>query len=482
MEFYFKTVAMRRLGSVVVLLLLVATALSATADAQTTTLGEAVDNTSLTWTTGGDADWFGQTSVYYYDGDAAQSGAPASGQSSWIETTVSGPGLLTFYWKVSPGAFLELDFYLDGTRQAECNNTNWQLKGYSIPSGSHTLRWDYTPFIQSSGDAGWLDKVTYGPQPAIVADVPNGGETLYQREFYTIRWVNSADVTDVKIELYKGGTPFHTVAASTPGDGSYNWFVPLGIEPAADYRVRIAALSNPAVYDESDADFSIAPASQPALNGVLILDGVDDYAEAADHPELDLAGGSFTVEAWVYFRERQWEEVFMKAGAYGLHVETDFSGNHCMWIDYPCLTGCCTSSTYLSFSWHHVALVYDALAGQARAYYDGTQRCSASCAASNSNQPLWVGKGLTGRPMQGAVDELRVSSIARYTGAFTPPAGPFVCDGSTRALWHFDEFEGTTLFHDSCGTVDNFLIGYNGAHTEGVHAYKVYVPLVVRSH
>ncbi len=197
-----RTTTIHRLCAGAVLALLVALLAPAT-EAQTPTLGEAVDNTALTWTTGGSADWLGQTSVYYYDGDAAQSGAPSSGQSSWIETTVNGPGFLTFYWKVASGAQLDLDFYIDDTKQAECNSTSWQLKGYSIPSGSHSLRWDYTPAVQSSGDAGWLDKVTYGPEPAVVMDVPNGGETLTQREFYTIRWVNSADVTDVRIELYK---------------------------------------------------------------------------------------------------------------------------------------------------------------------------------------------------------------------------------------------------------------------------------------
>ncbi len=462
--------------------LLVVTLSLSTIEAQTVTLGEAVDNTTLTWTTGGSADWFGQTSVYYYDGDAAQSGAPASGQSSWIETTVNGPGFLAFYWKVSSGAFLELDFYLDGARLAECNKTNWQLRGYSIPSGSHTLRWDYTPVIQSSGDAGWLDKVTYGPEPAVVLEVPNGGETLTQREFYTIRWVNSADVTDVRIELYKGGSPFHTIAASTPADGSYEWFVPLGLESAADYRVRVASVSNPAVYDESDADFSIAPASRPALNGALILDGVDDYAEAADHPELDLADGSFTVEAWVNFQDLG--GIFIKPGAYGLHVESTYSypsWHDCTWIDYPCLVGCCTSSRYLSLGWHHVALVYDAAAGQARAYYNGTQRCSASCAASNSDQPLWVGKG-SGGFLEGAVDEMRISSVARYAAAFTPPAGPFSCDSDTRALWHFDELAGATVFYDRCGATDNPLVGYNGAHSEGALAHPVYLPVVLRQY
>ncbi len=471
--------AFQRCAGVFVLLIGTALSLSVT-EAQTVNLGEAVDNTALTWTSGGSMPWFGQTSVYYYDGDAAQSGAPSSGQSSWIETTVSGPGLLTFYWKVSAGAASELDFYVDDARQAECSSINWQMRAHSIPSGLHTLRWDYTPVIQSSGDAGWLDKVTYSPQPAIVVNVPNGGETLRQREFYTIRWANSADIPNVKIELYKGGSPLYTIAANTPSNGSYDWLIPLGLDPAADYRVRVAVSSNPSVYDESDADFSIATASQPSLKGALILDGIDDYAEAADHSELDLAGGSFTVESWVNFQNLG--GVFIKAGAYGMHVESTYSYPswiHCMWIDYPCVKGCCTSSRYLSLGWHHVALVYDVAAGQARAYYDGTQRCSATCTASNSDQALWVGRGLGGF-LEGAVDEMRISNVVRYNGNFTPPTEPFACDDHTLALWHFDEFAGATVSHDVCGAADNILIGSNGAHTEGVLAHQIFLPIVIR--
>jgi hypothetical protein len=65
------------------------------------TLGEAVDNVALSWTTGGDANWVGQTDISYFGGDAAQSGAITDIQSTWLQTTVSGPGSLSFYWAVS---------------------------------------------------------------------------------------------------------------------------------------------------------------------------------------------------------------------------------------------------------------------------------------------------------------------------------------------------------------------------------------------
>jgi hypothetical protein len=54
-----------------------------------------------------------------------------------------------------------------------------------------------------------------------------------------------------------------------------------------------------------------------------------------------------------------------------------------------------------------------------------------------------------------------------------------VCGANTLALWHFDEVQGTTTFHDACGTTDNVMTGSNGAHTEGVTGYMVYLPLVI---
>jgi hypothetical protein len=79
-------------------------------------IDEAVDNYDLALSTGGDADWFGQTGSYYYDGDALQSGAVSHSQLSYVQTTVTGgPGSLNFYWKVSSeNTFDELTFYVDG--------------------------------------------------------------------------------------------------------------------------------------------------------------------------------------------------------------------------------------------------------------------------------------------------------------------------------------------------------------------------------
>ncbi len=131
-------------------------------------IGEAVDNTALQWTTGGNATWFGQSSVYYYGNDSAQSGNIGDDQNTWVQTTVTGPGTLKFYWKVSSEQKSDtLNFYIDGSRRARISgNTSWAQKTYTLSSGTHTLKWMYSKnkaAIRGS-DAGWLDKVVYTPR------------------------------------------------------------------------------------------------------------------------------------------------------------------------------------------------------------------------------------------------------------------------------------------------------------------------------
>ncbi len=128
-------------------------------------LGEAVDNTALSWDTGGRVDWFGQTSTYYYGSDAAQSGTISHNYDSWMQTTVTGPGTLKFCWKVSSEeSFDFLEFYIDGVRQDRISGSvDWQQKSYSISSGSHTVKWRYKKdgSVNSDSDCGWLDKVEF---------------------------------------------------------------------------------------------------------------------------------------------------------------------------------------------------------------------------------------------------------------------------------------------------------------------------------
>jgi hypothetical protein len=129
-------------------------------------LNQALDNYSLSFTSGGNASWFGQSAVFYFGGSAAQSGALGDSQSCWLQSTLVGPGTLSFYWKVSSEQnhdFLEL--WVDDVVQPGhiSGEVDWQKQTIAILAGSHIIKWIYSKdaSVSMGSDRGWVDKVTF---------------------------------------------------------------------------------------------------------------------------------------------------------------------------------------------------------------------------------------------------------------------------------------------------------------------------------
>lgn len=130
-------------------------------------LGVALDQTALTWTTGGAAVWTG-TFFPSQDGiDAARSELISDASETWLQTTVTGPGTLGFWWRADSEAnfdFLELQ--LGGTAVASISGqTGWLYRSVSIPAGSQTVRWRYfkDADVTRGLDRGFVDQVTFVP-------------------------------------------------------------------------------------------------------------------------------------------------------------------------------------------------------------------------------------------------------------------------------------------------------------------------------
>ncbi len=138
-------------------------------------LGEGLDNTNLVWTTGGDQNWFAtnQLVISTFDGvDAAASGAILSNQQSWIETTVIGPGTVSFWWYVISEENADfLEFYIDGQLQDAISGLPafWEYRSYAITNGTHTLRWRYVKDadFNEPPDKGYLDQVKFTSGPEV---------------------------------------------------------------------------------------------------------------------------------------------------------------------------------------------------------------------------------------------------------------------------------------------------------------------------
>lgn len=73
-------------------------------------------------------------------------------------------------------------------------------------------------------------------------------------------------------------------------------------------------------------------------------------------------------------------------------------------------------------------------------FVNGTQ-VGSSVAVSSVDfafSPQVVVAQALGSPASGIVDEVRTSSVARYSTSYTPASGPFLADTDTTALWHLD--------------------------------------------
>lgn len=165
-------------------------------------LGEALDYYAHPVTSDGDEEWFGQTNDSCYDGDAARSGNITDGQSTSLRTTVTGPGVVVFYWKVSSQAKKDvLQFYVDDDPVGKpiSGEVDWQQgrSQFFSDDGNHTLEWRYTKDRSGSAgqDCAWVDRVVVRPR------VVDHAERNYEREYLEL--LTSLGVTGVL--RYLGG-------------------------------------------------------------------------------------------------------------------------------------------------------------------------------------------------------------------------------------------------------------------------------------
>ena len=168
---------------------------------RTNSLSEALDTTS-SLTTEGDKRWLSQATTSYYDEDAAQSGAISGNQQSSMQTTISGTGTVSFYWKVSSEADWDfLEFYIDGEMQDQISgDVDWQPMTYTITtSGSHILEWRYSKdgAVNNGEDCGWVDKLEWdgGGLPSVNPESigqlyvkVNGVKVTYPGDVTSIPW------------------------------------------------------------------------------------------------------------------------------------------------------------------------------------------------------------------------------------------------------------------------------------------------------
>ena len=138
---------------------------------------------------------------------------------------------------------------------------------------------------------------------------------------------------------------------------------------------------------------------------------------------------TFTIEWWQNVIQNNGNNWFLAGGTgtssclkiYTTDLYLQTEGNAYGWIN--------TNTALTLNTWQHIAIVQTG--GVMKLYVDGVVRMSFNANGNFGRLDTvlsWGGGSTSNLPCKGYMDQFRVSKIARYTEAFTPPTTPFVVD------------------------------------------------------
>lgn len=186
----------------------------------------------------------------------------------------------------------------------------------------------------------------------------------------------------------------------------------------------------------------------------------DIYGSVYPSAPITFGTGDFTVEFWIYptgtnttagiITKRNYNNV--ADGTWGIYYNG--STRAISWQNIFSTGGVTThTSSTSAFSlnaWSHWAFVRSG--STLTMYVNGTSvgSFSNSLNFNYQDQPIRIGDwdGSAGNGLAGNLDEIRISSVARYTAAFTAPSSSFVNDSNTLLLIHADGTNGSTSITD----------------------------------
>jgi hypothetical protein len=226
--------------------------------------------------------------------------------------------------------------------------------------------------------------------------------------------------------------PSHVITTAA-SDGPAFWEMDDGIGSSLVDGTDLghtARLGDPALGDSKEPAWVVGRTNQG-----LQYDGVDDYVEVADAPDLRFSG-SFTIETWARRGSNGTPHALMSKDEgsskrnYLLLMRSD-NKIEFTWVKTSGTTVRTTSSaSYTDGNWHHVAGVHDAAALTDYLYIDGVLQGTTTWTGTPFTGPQPVRLGARGSSsgggalsdrFKGILDLARISAGVRYTAPFTPP-------------------------------------------------------------
>jgi len=126
--------------------------------------------------------------------------------------------------------------------------------------GDHITGWNMTGEAWKNAD--YFGRIVLGDTlhvPKIILTSPaDSGACFYYGDTMPVKWTTAGNTgTHVTITLYQEGVRMAAVQDSTSNDGTYYWIVPAALPQGEGYQVRVASLTYPFIWDQSDFGFSV---------------------------------------------------------------------------------------------------------------------------------------------------------------------------------------------------------------------------------
>lgn len=184
-----------------------------------------------------------------------------------LQDSFTTPGTIYFYtyYRDYPGTLItDLKIYRpDGSifqawQDIPIDNTFYsalsRARAFSLSAGEPAGTWRFTATFNGQAYETFFN---VNAPPAITVTSPHGGEQWERQIAHTVTWTDNLG-GEVNIALYHNGVYSATLASNLPSNGTYLWTPGYTLAVGPGYTLRVSSVINPAVYDDSNAAFSLS--------------------------------------------------------------------------------------------------------------------------------------------------------------------------------------------------------------------------------
>ena len=368
-------------------------------------------------------------------------------------------------WDLGTGDFtLECWFKHNASTAADTQFISWQGGGGNFGWESQGATRTMTPYLYhggypggTSGAGGWIDK-NQAEWHHGVWTRHSGTLKFYLdgREIQSGSYTNDISSGSPLIGKYSGGQNYTGHMSNirvVKGTAIYQSEFSPPTVPLTAVSGTVFLLNGVNFTDSSSTGHTITVVGDPAIEhdhpfdsvdhwktgkgGSAYFDGTGDWINTS--AKAVPSSGAWTVEFWVYPKVDADAHMFSQgttghAGRLAIGIESG------AWIVQVGGTNIGGGLVYKRFEWQHVAVVHT---GSAFTWYlDGVQKGTTSNSQAVTDTSAYIGTlgwATSSYAMTGWISDVRVSNVARYSSAFTPPTSLLGLDSNTILKLNFTQ-------------------------------------------